>query len=191
MIPVPNPIAEPDTFDDRCRKRGNAWLLANPEADRPYAYWTEYNHVLAEAFSSRCGFSGQWISSGTIDHFQSWHADKSQAYEWDNFRYVEGWLNSSKSKKPANTIMDPFFVQSGWFEIILPSLQLVVSNTIPAQHRALAESTLKQLPIGHDERILRPRRQWLKLYEDGDLSLAGLEKFAPLIAAAVRKRDGL
>ena len=87
--------------------------------------------------------------------------------------------------------MDPFFVQSGWFEIILPSLQLVVSDTIPAQHRALAESTLKQLPIGHDERILRPRRQWLKLYEDGDLSLAGLEKVAPLIAAAVRKRDGL
>ncbi len=191
MIHVPNPIAEPDDFDERCRQRGNAWLLANPNAERPRAYWTEFNHALADAFSDRCGFSGQWISSGTIDHFQSWHADKTQAYEWSNFRYVEGWLNSSKSKKPASKIMDPFFVQNGWFEIILPSLQLVVSKTIPAQHKALAESTLKQLPIAHDERVLRPRRQWLKLYDDGDITMAALERFAPLIAAAVRKRDGL
>jgi hypothetical protein len=38
--------------------------------------------------------------------------------------------------------MDPFEVQDGWFEIILPSLELVVSDSIPAEHREHAELTL-------------------------------------------------
>ena len=38
-----------------------------------------------------------------------------------------------------------------------------------------------------DERVLRQRREWYCMYQDGDLSLDGLRKMAPLIAAAITK----
>ncbi len=45
------------------------------------------------------------------------------------------------------------------------------------------------LGIGHEERIVRQRRHWLVMYEQGELSLPGLQRVAPLIAKAVLKRD--
>jgi hypothetical protein len=191
LIPVANPIKEPARFDVECRKAGATWLLANPTAKRPKSLWTKFNKDLREGFSSRCGFQGLFLSSGTVDHFESWSKNKGRAYEWSNFRFVEGWLNSSKNGKPTENIMDPFHVGEGWFEVLLPSLQLVVSDTIPPEHRAKAESTLSTLPIRDDERAVQTRRAWMKLYEDGDITLSGLDKMFPLLAAAIRKRDGL
>ena len=97
MIPVPNPIAEPDEFDQKCRKTGLDWLIANPECKRPKDLWSPFRHDLANGFSDRCGYGAMWISSGTVDHFVSIDADKTLAYEWANYRYIEGWINSSKN----------------------------------------------------------------------------------------------
>jgi len=36
--------------------------------------------------------------------------------------------------------------------------------------------------------VIRQRQQWYQLYLDGDLTLTGLEKKAPLIARAIRKQ---
>lgn len=191
MIPVANPITEPAEFDAKCRKAGAAWLLANPNAKRPKSLWTDFNKDLREGFSCRCGFQGIFLSSGTVDHFESWSKNKELAYEWSNFRFVEGWLNSSKNGKLTENIMDPFHVGEGWFEILLPSLQLNVSDHIPPEHKAKAESTLSTLPIRDDERAVQTRRAWMKLYEDGDITLSGLDTMFPLLAAAIRKRDGL
>lgn len=46
---------------------------------------------------------------------------------------------------------------------------------------------LEKLGLGHDEDVIRYRRQWLEQYEEGHLSLEGLEEYAPLLARAVRK----
>lgn len=132
MIPVPHPIPEPYDFDDDCRKKGLAWLKKNPNCKRPKDFWSPFRHALADGFSDRCGYSAMWISSGTVDHFVSIHADQTLAYEWSNYRYVEGWINGSKNKCNETEILDPFDVENGWFEILLPSLQLVVSDSLPA-----------------------------------------------------------
>ena len=50
------------------------------------------------------------------------------------------------------------------------------------------ERTLKLLPIVHDERVLKQRRRWYDMYREGHLSLEGLRRMAPLIAAAEEKR---
>lgn len=107
MIPVPNPIPEPNDFDSRCRIRGKAWLGANP-IKRPKDYWSTFRHALAAGFTDRCGYCAMWISSGTVDHFVSCNEDRQQAYEWSNYRYVEGWFNSSKSKRLSSQLLDPF-----------------------------------------------------------------------------------
>lgn len=51
------------------------------------------------------------------------------------------------------------------------------------------DETLRRLHLCNDERIVRQRRQWLKLYEQGKLDFAGLQELAPLIAEAVQARD--
>ncbi|QNH79417.1 hypothetical protein GGD92_14640 [Pseudomonas protegens] len=189
MIPIPNPIEEPSKFDERCRKAGAAWLKDNPNCERPTDKWTPFRHALADGFSNRCAFGAMYIPSGTVDHFVSWKEDNSLAYEWANFRYVEGWVNSSKNKKEASLVLDPFVVGEGWFEILLPSMQLVATDLIPDEFKELAKSTLEKLPIRDDERILRVRREWYRMYEEEELTLEGLRKKAPLIAAAVEKKN--
>lgn len=184
MIPIPNPIQEPALFEANCRTRGNAWLLANPGCERPKDYWSSFKDKLAAASEGRCAFGAMWISSGTVDHFVAFKVDASLAYEWSNYRYVEGWINSSKKKI---AVLDPFIVQDDWFEILLPSLQLVCTKAIPAQHAKLAQATIDHLPLKNDERILRVRREWYRMYLEREITLEGLEKKAPLIAKAIVK----
>lgn len=189
MIPVPHPIPEPADFDLNCRQNGLAWLASNPDCKRPKDFWSPFRLELAKGFSDRCGYGAMWISSGTVDHFVSVKTNKALAYEWSNYRYVEGWINSSKNKRNEAEILDPFMVGSGWFEILLPSLQLVISNAIPAEFKQRAENTLNWLHLRDDERILKQRRAWYKQYQEDNLSIEGLRKKAPLIAAAVEKQS--
>lgn len=78
-------------------------------------------------------------------------------------------------------------LQGGWFEILLPSLQLVLTDAVPQDKREIAQYTLMRLHLRDDERIIRQRREWYRMYQDGGLSLEELEKKAPLIARAIRK----
>jgi hypothetical protein len=196
MIPVSRRVLnpEPADFDDQCRIRGNAWLARNPKgtrkAKRPKDFWSPFRPALADAFSNLCAYGAMYEPNGTVDHFKPVDADESLAYEWQNYRYVTGWINSSKNKRPK--VLDAFQVKTGWFEVLLPSLQLVaVKANIPARWHRLVDETLEGLHLCDDERVLRQRRAWLSLYEEGKLNLDGLREMAPLIAAAVAKRDGL
>ena len=188
LIPVHNPIKEPQSFDLECRQKGEQWLATNPDAKRPRDLWSPFRLQLAEGFAERCGYAAMWISSGTIDHHVSFHENPALAYEWSNFRYVEGWINSSKSRKTAANFLDPFEVESGWFEIELPSLQLMLTDRVPEDLRTKAEYTLAKLPIQHDERIIRARRAWLEMYEQGT-PIDVIEEKAPLIAKAIKRHN--
>ena len=84
-------------------------------------------------------------------------------------------------------MLDPHEVEDGWFEIELPSLQLRLTDRVPAELRAKAEFTLRRLHLGDDERIVRQRSEWYRMYLDGELNLDGLRKKAPLIAQAVKR----
>jgi hypothetical protein len=85
-------------------------------------------------------------------------------------------------------MLDPYEVGEGWFEVILPSLQLMATDKVPPECRALVERTLECLPLSHDERVLRQRRSWYEMYREGKLTLEGLRRVAPLIAVAEEKR---
>jgi hypothetical protein len=89
----------------------------------------------------------------------------------------------------SHEIIDPFAVEHGWFELLLPSLQLVVTDRVPTAWRERAERMLVRLHLGHDERVVRQRREWYRMYQEGELTLDGLARKAPLIAAAVRKQE--
>ena len=183
MIPVA-PVPEPAGFDEGARKPGQHWLLENPNAERLRDLWSPFRGALAAGFSKRCGYTAMLELAGTVDHFESVKQRPDLAYEWSNYRFAAQWINSAKRTK---IVLDPYLVGEGWFEILLPSLQLVLTDAVSAEHRALAEQTLANLPIGHDERIIKQRREWYDMYREGHLALSGLWKVAPLIAAAVEK----
>jgi hypothetical protein len=90
----------------------------------------------------------------------------------------------------SSTLIDPFAVEDGWFEILLPSLQLVATDCVPVDLREWARFVLKRLHLRDDERVLRQRREWYRMYQEGELTLEGLRKKAPLIATAVVKQQG-
>lgn len=194
MIPINRQVldTEPDDFDAECRQKGLAWLQKNPKdtrkSPRPKDFWSPFRPALADRFVNLCAYGAMYEPVGTVDHFQPVNADETLAYEWKNYRYASGWINSSKNKCTA--VLDPFDVQHGWFEVLLPSLQLVArKDRIPEALHPLVDDTLKRLHLRDDERIVRQRRQWLKLYEQGRLDLAGLQELAPLIAEAVQARE--
>jgi hypothetical protein len=184
------PRPKPDGFEERVENRGAAWLAANP-VGRPRAFWGEFRHSLADAFGSLCAFSAMFEPVGTVDHFVSVDEDRSRTYDWTNYRFCAPWLNSSKLKLRSTQLIDPFDVTNEWFEVQLPSLQLVLTDQVPANERGRAQFVLDRLHLGHDERVVRQRREWYRMYEVGEIDLPGLARKAPLIAAAIRKRQGL
>jgi hypothetical protein len=60
-----------------------------------------------------------------------------------------------------------------------------VTDAVPAEIRAKAEYTLTRLKLRDGERILRWRQSWYVMYLQGELTLEGLRRVAPLIAQAV------
>lgn len=181
------PVPKPPGFCEQVELPGAEWLAKNPGAQRPRDYWSPFRSQLANGFRSLCAYSAMYEPVGTVDHFVSWDEDRSRAYDWANYRYAAGWINSSKKNVLSSDIIDPFDVKDGWFEILLPSLQLVATAAIPSDFRQRAEFVLRRLHLGNDERVIRQRQSWYQLYRAGELPLSGLWKVAPLLAAAVEK----
>ena len=188
------PPPEPSGFDAKVRQPGNEWLAQNMDENgqllkgsRPPSRWREFRKQLADGFDNLCAYSVMYEPVGTVDHYLSWQNYPHRAYDWDNYRYVSGWINSSK-KMLDEQVLDPFRVSDDWFEILLPSLQLVLTDAVPQEELERARFTLGKLHLRDDERVIRQRRQWYQMYQDGRLSLGGLGDVAPLIARAVHKQ---
>lgn len=182
------PVPEPKAFDCEVRQPGLRWLETHPDASRPRPYWTRFKPALAEGFRNLCGYSAMFEPVSTVDHFISWRNDASLTYEWSNLRFASQWINSSKQTIDEQ-VLDPYEVEDGWFEITLPSLQLVLTENIPDKFRKRAEFTLIRLRLRDDERVIKQRRVWYRLYREGKLPLEGLREMAPLIARAVEKPE--
>lgn len=182
-------VKEPVTFDSKARRPGNAWLKANPNATRPRDYWSPYLSELATGFADLCGYAAMLDpTGGTVDHFLSFRARPDLAYEWSNYRFASHTLNASKKNADAS-VLDPHDVRDGWFEIILPSLQLQATKRIPQKWRRTADYTLQRLKLRDGEKIIRWRQGWYTMYLNGELTLDGLRRVAPLIAAAVERQS--
>ncbi|MEX2121599.1 MAG: hypothetical protein WD847_18575 [Pirellulales bacterium] len=178
---------EPEDFDARCRRRGRAWIAEHPGFNRPRDFWSQFEPHIRAAFGGLCAYCAMLIMRGQIDHFRPIallrsNDEASLAYEWSNLRYGEAVLNGKKWK---HVVLDPFDVQEGWFEILLPSLQLHATDMVPVALRELAAFTITKLGLRDGEVVIRYRREWFKMYQNRELSLSGLRNVAPQIADAV------
>ncbi len=191
-----SPCNEPVEFAQRVRRPGQAWLASHPSG-RPHAYWTEWvecKQYLADEFRSLCAYSLTYEPVGTVDHFISCNVDRQQAYEWGNYRYAAGWINSCKQDQDARIqFLDPFEAEDNWFEIILPSLQMKLAddlkNRVSPEQYQRAKNTLEKLHLVNDPRARRQRQHWYQQYQAGKITLDGIEVHAPLLARAIRQQE--
>lgn len=183
------PPPAPSGFDRDVASRGQNWLQHHPEG-RPADYWRAAALALWSGFGERCGYAAMWIPApGTVDHFVSVSEDRARAYDWANYRCASAPVNSAKQNLPASECLDPFEVEDDWFEVLLPSLQLVVTEACPVELRERAARFLRRTQLDHGENIVRTRRAWMVRYERGFITLDGLRELAPGLARAVEKRS--
>ncbi len=180
------PPNEPDRFDEQCRQRGNRWLTVHPEGDPPAKFWRPFTLDLCRGFQNRCGYTAMWDLNGTIDHFLSRKNHRHLSYEWSNFRYISGWLNSSKQALDER-VLDPFLVRDDWFEVVLPSLVMQLTKCVPARVRSLAQFTLRRLQLDDGDKVYDQRRIYYDAFKDNRYPISWLETMAPLVATAVRR----
>lgn len=128
------------------------------------------------------------FTGGSVDHFLSVKARPDLAYEWANYRFATQSMNACK-KTADSAILDPYEVGNGWFEVILPSMQLKLTDLVPPKLRSKAEFTIERLGLRDGERVVRARRAWYAAYVEGCLTLDGLRQFAPLVADAAARAD--
>lgn len=183
-------VAAPDGWD-LVKSRGLQWLSTHPKPKRPTDLWSPFKPHLAEGFAKLCGYSAMFEPVGTVDHFLSCDERRELAYEWSNYRFAAGWINSAKNAAPDGTILDPYQVGIDWFEIVLDSLELIIGRGMPSQNLATAKETMRRLHLANDRRLVHQRREWYRMFTEGELTLIGLEKKAPLIARAIQRRKGL
>lgn len=177
----------PATFEENVRTPGKEHLakFLSPAALPPL--WRQCQNELAIAFKHLCAYSAMRTQYGTVDHFLSTSKFPHRAYDWDNYRYADGAMNSRKGN--ADQILDPFEVQDDWFEIHLPSLQLLPTAKIPSEYLERARFTLERLRLQDEEHIIQIRHEWLKMHREGLLPIEGLRKVAPLLARAVEREQ--
>ena len=123
-----------------------------------------------------------------MDHFLSREKARKLAYEWSNFRYASGSVNSSKHTLD-DTVLDPYEVRMGWFEIILPSFQLILTDKVPPVVRDKAVFTIERLNLENGPKVRTIRRRYYEDFKNGKLTMAGLHDYAPLVAKAVERHQ--
>jgi len=181
--------AEPAEFDAKVRQPGRRWLAENPTSRSFPSYWSKVRDDLEAAFEGRCAYSAMaMMVPGTVDHFVSLDEDRSQGYEWRNYRYAAAWINSKKSALRSHQMIDPCEMGEDWFEILLPGCELRVTDQCPEELRDRARFMLRRLGLDHGPDALKCRKRWYDFYEKG-LPLAELDRLAPLIARAIRKAN--
>lgn len=198
MIPVPALTRgnEPRLFDQNCRQPGAMWLASYPDKD-PHdrsGWWAPFQPDLARHFNYRCGWLATSIElEGIVEHLlgcgprngvQSPH--RHLAFEWTNYRYAAGTVNSLKGTMD-NQIMDPCEVQEGWFEALLPSFELVATDRIPEHLKQKAQATIERLQLRRHKAQFTRWRWYERYWNNGAPDLEKLRLDAPLVAAAVEK----
>jgi hypothetical protein len=184
------------SFEELVRKPGKAFLAAIPNPNykqwKHHDYWRGVAPVLRKRYSGICAYSCYFIhevtGDDTIEHFLPKTPHPTLAYEWTNYRYVCGKLNTWK--RTDENVLDPFEIEDGWFNIEFPSLLVKASGGLDARLILRIRSTITQLKLNEDDPCIRCRQRIIEDYCSGDISFDYLKRHAPFLGREI-ERQGL
>lgn len=192
MIPIPKQ-PEPAGFNSNVRKRGAAFLKANPAPlshdFKAHQYWKWAATELYEAYHRTCAYSCVYIpmSPGTIDHFVPKTRRPDLAYEWDNYRLALHRMNMYKADR--TDIADPFAVRSGWFVLDFPSCLVRPGANLTPDEQRLVQTTISALKLNDDDGLVQERCDIMLMFARGDVGLGFLQKRYPFLAAEITRQN--
>lgn len=183
MIRV-NPRPEPAQFASRVRQPGQHFLAGKDLTKRIRfrTYWRRVLEPLHELYAGVCAYTCHYIlldtGSDTVEHFLAKSTHPILAYEWDNYRFVCGRMNSRKGDHAD--VVDPFIINDGMFELDFPSLQIKPGQGITGAVRELAKTTISRLKL-NEERTIRARLKWVTDLRDKKIGADYVLTHAPFI----------
>jgi hypothetical protein len=212
VIPV-SLAPEPATFDRQVRQAGLSAIdelvgraprlrrrgprrakVADVESEIPAdqfpPFWRKALNDMLVAYERRCAYLAMYFDPATgnptIDHAlpKSYAWDK--VYEWSNYRLCAAIVNSKKGE--LLTLVDPFEVKLGWFELDLSYFLIERGTMAPSSMHAKIDATL---PLLNQAECCQQREEYVAAYRAGDVSLRYLEFYAPFVASELRRQGQL
>lgn len=216
MIPVAR-ASEPAAFDWAVRQPGLSAIdelvgrpprtrrpgprrakVADAEADIPAhkfpPFWREALDDMLVAYERRCAYLAMYIhhatGSPTVDHVLPKSYAWDQVYEWSNYRLCAAIVNSKKND--LLTLVDPFNVQTGCFELNLATFHVQRGSSAPQAEWTSIDATL---PVLNQRDCWQERAEYVNRYRlgpgNGGIDLAYLADRAPFIASELRRQGQL
>lgn len=156
---------EPDDFDEKVRKPGNAWLKANPRNNNFPNYWTAVQEEFFTAYNGYCAYTTfryPTSNSVVVDHFKPKGSHRELAYEWSNYRMAGYHVNSKKNA--SCEVLDPFQLPEDAFFLqadgsIEPNASAFATQELIDQ----AEKTIRILGL-NSESNCNARQQYIQSF---------------------------
>lgn len=157
-------------------------------ADLP-PLWRRCLPQLGAAYHRICAYTCHYVEyttgNDTVDHYVPKSRDVRLAYEWSNYRFACGRMNSRKDV--ASDVLDPFEVHDGWFQLELVRFSLHPALGASAELVERIEQTIERLGL-NDEGLKLDRAQICEDYWGGHVDLDYLGRRYPLIARELRRQ---
>lgn len=183
-------------FDALVRKPGEAFLLTNPSPKynewKHHDFWRRIAPTLRHNYNGICAYSCYFIhevtGDDTIEHFRPKTPNPTLAYEWTNYRYVCGKLNTWK--RTDENVIDPFEIEDGWFFIEFPSLLVKPFPGLDPGLTSRIKNTVLQLKLNDYDPCIRCRQRIIEDFCSGDVNFNFLKRQAPFVGLEI-ERQGL
>jgi len=168
--------------------------IATREADIPSdkfpPYWVESLDELMSRYHEICAYSCFRIHRVTgarsADHFAAKSRHWRRAYEWSNYRLCCSRLNARKND--VSSVLDPFQIEAGWFQLELVGFQVHPDRSCPKTLQAKIQRTIDRLGLND---FRRDREEDAERYWSKDVSLIVLKQESPFVAAELRRQGRL
>jgi hypothetical protein len=144
---------------------------------------------MMDAYGQCCAYLAMRLEratgSPTVDHFIAKERDWRLVYEWSNYRLSANCVNGAKGTRE---VVDPFDVKAGWFELDLGTFFVRRGSGAPPTAHARIDATL---PLLNLRQCVAQRGEFITSYRDGGIDLRNVERYAPFIAAELRRQGKL
>jgi hypothetical protein len=101
------------------------------------AYWVNVLDALMTAYREICAYSCFRIHPVTgarsADHYVAKSRSWRRVYEWSNYRLCSSRLNARKND--VSSVLDPFKIKLGWFQLELLGFQVHPDRTLTPKHQ--------------------------------------------------------
>jgi hypothetical protein len=164
--------------------------IADHEADIPPEafppFWRDVLEDMLQAYERRCAYLALYFEhatgSPTVDHAIPKSRQWDKVYEWSNYRLCAALINAKKND--LTSLIDPFEVANGWFALDYVGFQVIRGPNAPANKLTQIDATL---PLLNMRDCIKVREEYVRSYEQGDISLDYLKRRAPFVAAELQR----